>query len=451
MEAPFDSNGKPILKLHNRFSRIDWGNDEIAVAYDFWYNNGNTKTYIFSPSFPEKEALIFSDRNYQDAYNNPGNFVTNRNEYGQYTLSIDKQNLFLIGDGYTEKGQFPFVDKYNLKNAKKNRLYQSSYTDKAESIYELMDIKNPKLLVSIESQTDYPNYFIRDINNNTLQSLTDLPNPFTGVQDVHKEVIKYKRSDGVELSATMYLPLDYDTNKKEKVPMIIWAYPVEYKDKGSASQNTANPNRFTYPFYGSMIYWVTQGYVVLDNAAFPIIGEGKNYPNDTFIEQLIDNAKSAIDAVDSMGYIDRNRVAVAGHSYGAFMVANLLTHSDLFAAGIARSGAYNRTLTPFGFQFEERNYWEAPDVYNKMSPFMSADKMNEPLLIIHGGDDNNIGTHTMQSERYFHALKGLGATARLVILPKESHYYRAKESILHLLWEQDEWLNKYVKNKGQEE
>jgi dipeptidyl aminopeptidase/acylaminoacyl peptidase len=235
--------------------------------------------------------------------------------------------------------------------------------------------------------------------------------------------------------------------QKEKLPLLIWAYPEEFKDKSSAGQNTKNPNEFTYPYYGSMIYWITQGYAVLDDASFPIVGEGAEEPNDTFRPQLVANAKAAIDAVEQMGYIDRDRVAVAGHSYGAFMVANLLAHSDLFAAGIARSGAYNRTLTPFGFQSEERNYWEAPDVYNTMSPFMHAEKVNEPILLIHGEADNNSGTYPMQSERYFNALKGLGATARLVILPKESHGYRAKESILHVLWEQDEWLSKYVKNK----
>ena len=187
--------------------------------------------------------------------------------------------------------------------------------------------------------------------------------------------------------------------------------------------------------------------MVLDDVSFPIVGEGDKEPNDSFIPQLVGNAKAAIDAVDELGYVDRNRVAVGGHSYGAFMTANLLTHSDLFAAGIARSGAYNRTLTPFGFQSEERNYWEAPEIYYTMAPFMHAEKMKHPLLLIHGGADNNSGTYTMQSERYFNALKGLGATTRLVILPKESHGYAAKESIMHMLWEQDVWLEKYVKNR----
>lgn len=229
---------------------------------------------------------------------------------------------------------------------------------------------------------------------------------------------------------------------------MIWAYPEEFKDKNSASQSTQNPNEFTFPNYGSFVYWVTKGYAVLDDASFPIIGEGETEPNDKFIDQLVANGKAAIDAVDNLGYIDRSKVAVGGHSYGAFMTANLLTHCDLFACGIARSGAYNRTLTPFGFQTEQRNYWDVPDVYNKMSPFMNANKMKKPILLIHGEADNNPGTFTLQTERYFQALKGLGANARMVILPKEAHGYEAKENIMHMLWEQEQFLDKYLKKSG---
>lgn len=276
--------------------------------------------------------------------------------------------------------------------------------------------------------------------------LTHFPNPFESIKNVYKELIKYKREDGVELSGTLYLPVGYDRKaKNEKLPLLIWAYPAEYKDKNSAGQSTANPNEFTFPYYGSFVYWVTRGYAVLDDASFPIVGEGKTEPNDTFIEQLVANAKAAIDAVNDLGYINLKKVAVGGHSYGAFMTANLLTHSDLFACGIARSGAYNRTLTPFGFQSEQRNYWEAPEVYDAMSPFMQAHKMKTPMLLVHGEADNNPGTFTLQTERYFQALKGLGGPARMVILPKEQHSYVARENIMHLLWEQDKFLEKYLK------
>src|SRR5690554_160411 len=449
IEAPFTSQAESIAKTIGRYSGITWGNESYAMLSDYWWNTRNTKTYIINPSdFSQKPQIIW-DRNYQDNYSDPGSPQTKRNQYGRYVLDIQNDNIFLLGDGFTEKGQFPFIDEFNLKTKKTKRLYQSNLKDKKEDLNSILDIKKGEILVRMESKNEYPNYYVRNIKKRKAPvQITHFENPFKKIESVHKEVIKYKREDGLELSGTLYLPVGYDKKKKEKLPMIMWAYPAEYKDKSSAGQTTTNPNEFTFPFYGSPIYWVTRGYVVLDDAAFPIVGEGDEQPNDTFVEQLVSNAKAAIDAVDKLGYIDRNRVAVGGHSYGAFMTANLLSHCDLFAAGIARSGAYNRTLTPFGFQSEERNYWEAPEVYNRMSPFISADKMKTPLLLIHGNDDNNSGTYTMQSERYFNALKGFGAPTRLVLLPKESHGYAAKESILHVIWEQDQWLEKYVKNRG---
>ncbi len=227
----------------------------------------------------------------------------------------------------------------------------------------------------------------------------------------------------------------------------MWAYPREYKDPSTAGMVRTSPHMFIRVNYGSPIFWVKRGFAIMENAEFPIIGEGDEEPNDTFIKQLVANAKAAIDYGVELGVVDRERCAVGGHSYGAFMTANLLSHSDLFAAGVARSGAYNRTLTPFGFQAEERTYWQAPEIYNAMAPFMHADKMKTPLLLIHGIADNNSGTFPLQSERYYNALKGHGATVRLVMLPAEMHGYAAKESILHMLWETDQWLMKYVKNK----
>ncbi|MCL6217395.1 alpha/beta hydrolase family protein [Zunongwangia pacifica] len=448
LEAPFKDEGKAFLKTINRYSGIIWGDDKTAIAMDYWWNTRNSKTYLIDPSSNNEDPKILFDRNYQDVYSDPGNFVTHKNDFGRYVLELDSKDAYLIGDGFSDKGQYPFIDKIDLKNGDTDRLYQSTFEDKKESIVEALDIDKGEVLVRIEASTEYPNYYIRNIKKkNDLRQITNFENPFKSLQDVSKEVITYKREDGLELNATLYLPAGYNKENPEALPMIMWAYPREFKDKNSASQNTSNANDFTYPYYGSPIYWVNRGYAILDDAAFPIIGEGDEEPNDTFRKQLVDNAAAAIDAVDKMGYIDPDRVAVGGHSYGAFMVANLLSHSDLFAAGIARSGAYNRTLTPFGFQSEERNYWEAPEVYYNMSPFMHADKMKTPLLLIHGEADNNSGTYPMQSERYFNALKGLGATARLVMLPKESHGYSAKESVLHVLWEQDEWLEKYVKNK----
>jgi dipeptidyl aminopeptidase/acylaminoacyl peptidase len=446
-KAPFDKNPSQMLKTKQRFDGIIWGNETTAIAFDQWYDTRNTKTYLFNPSDATQDPKIISDRNSQDIYSDPGNFETIKNAYGKPVLAIENNNLYLLGDGFTKNGQFPFIDEFNLKNEQTKRLYTSTYKDKKEELLSIEDFKKGEVLVQIQSKNEYPNYYFRNINKkDQLTAITSFKNPFESIKNVSKEVIQYKRKDGVALSGTLYLPVGYDKVKKEKLPLLIWAYPTEFKDKNSAGQNNQNPNEFTFPYYGSFVYWVTKGYVVLDDASFPIIGEGTTEPNDTFITQLVDNAEAAISAVAALGYIDRNKVAVGGHSYGAFMVANLLTHSNLFACGIARSGAYNRTLTPFGFQSEQRNYWEVPGVYNTMSPFMNADKMKTPLLLVHGEADNNPGTFTLQTERYFQALKGLGAPARMVILPKEAHGYAAKENILHLLWEQDQFLEKYLKN-----
>ncbi|WP_188375111.1 alpha/beta hydrolase family protein [Winogradskyella haliclonae] len=448
LKAPFNGTPKLILKTQQRFAGIEWGNDNTAMAYDYWWNTRNLKTYLFNPS--NAKSKVISDRNYQDVYSDPGNFVTSKNEFGRNTLELNGNKLYLMGDGYTKDGQFPFIDEYDIKSNTTKRLYTSKYTDKVENLSSALDMKKGEILVRIESPTEYPNYYVRNIKKkDNLKAITAFDNPFKSLEKVNKRVITYKRDDGLDLDGTLYLPLDY--KEGEKYPMILWAYPREYKDKASASQSTSNANEFVYPYWGSPIYWVTKGYVVLDDAAFPIVGEGAEEPNDSFRTQLVANGKAAIDAVDELGYIDRDRVAVGGHSYGAFMTANLLSHSNLFAAGIARSGAYNRTLTPFGFQSEERSYWEAPEIYYNMSPFMHADKMKTPLLLIHGVADNNSGTYPLQSERYFNALKGLGAPVRLVMLPKESHGYRAKESIMHMLWEQDQWLDKHVKNKKKKE
>ena len=446
-EAPFTSNPTSLIKTQQRYGGIMWANDNIAIVADSWYDTRNTKAYLFNPSNLAVAPRIIEDRNSQDIYSDPGNFEMKKNEFGRYVIAVENNKGYLIGAGHTKEGQFPFIDEYDLNTLKKTRLYTSNMKDKKEDLMSIEDFKKGEVLVMIQSKNEYPNYYFRNIKSkNKLTPITTFKNPFESIKNVHKEVIKYKRKDGVELSGTLYLPAGYNKTKKEKLPLLIWAYPAEYKDKNSAGQSDKNPNEFTFPSYGSFIYWVTKGYAVLDDAAFPIIGEGTTEPNDTFVPQLIANAEAAIDAVDKLGYINRKKVAIGGHSYGAFMTANLLTHSNLFACGIARSGAYNRTLTPFGFQSEQRNYWDVPEVYNTMSPFMNAEKMKTPLLLVHGEADNNPGTFTLQSERYFQALKGLGGPARLVILPKESHGYVAKENILHLLWEQDQFLEKYLKN-----
>lgn len=445
-DAPFTAAPTSLVKTQQRYAGIQWADATRAIVSDQWYDTRNTKAYLINPSNPSQAPKVLSDRNYQDIYSDPGDFETKRNEYGRNVIAIENDIAHLIGDGFTKEGQFPFIDEMNFKTLQTRRLYQSTLKDKKEDLYSIMNAKTGDVLVMLQSKNEYPNYYIRNIKSkNKLTQITNFKNPFESLKNVHKEVINYKRKDGVELSGTLYLPAGYDKTKKEKLPLLIWAYPREFKDKSTAGQSSANPNTFTFPNYGSFVFWVTRGYAVLDDAAFPIVGEGETEPNDTFIEQLVANAEAAIDAVDKLGYINRNKVGVGGHSYGAFMTANLLTHSNLFACGIARSGAYNRTLTPFGFQSEQRNYWDVPQIYNGMSPFMNSHKMKTPMLLTHGEADNNPGTFTLQTERYFQALKNLGAPVRMVILPKESHGYAAKDNILHLLWEQDQFLEKYLK------
>ncbi|QNS41138.1 S9 family peptidase [Chryseobacterium manosquense] len=445
-EAPFTTAAKSLFRTKQRYSGTEWSNSNYAVISESWYDSRNTKSFLLDLN--TGNSRMIEDRNFQDVYNDPGQFFETKNEYGRNVINVKKDKAYLIGEGFTKDGQKPFIDEHDLKSLAKKRLYTAQVSGVKESIIDIMDIEKGEILVRQESATQYPNSYKKNIKTGRIEALTNFENPFASLGKVYKEVIKYKRNDGVDLTGTLYLPAGYDRkSKKEKLPLLIWAYPTEFKDKNTAGMNTQNPNDFTFPSYGSFIYWVTKGYAVLDDAAFPIIGEGKAEPNDTFIPQLLANGKAAIDAVDQLGYIDRKKVAVGGHSYGAFMTANLLTHGDDFTCGVARSGAYNRTLTPFGFQSEQRNYWEVPEVYNTMSPFMHADQMKKPLLLIHGDADNNPGTFTLQTERYFQALKNLGAPVRMVLLPKESHGYAAKESILHTLWEQEQFLDKCLKGK----
>ena len=445
-EAPFTSAPKSLFRTKQRYSGTEWSNSNYAVVSESWYDTRNTKSYLLDLN--TGTSRMIEDRNFQDVYHDPGLFFETKNQYGRNVINVKDNKAYLIGEGFTKEGQKPFIDEHDLKSLAKKRLYTAQVSGTKESIIDIMDIEKGDILVRQESATNYPNSYKKNIKTGKTEALTHFENPFASLGKVYKEVIKYKRNDGVDLTGTLYLPAGYDRkSKKEKIPLLIWAYPTEYKDKNTAGMNTQNPNDFTFPSYGSFIYWVTKGYAVLDDASFPIIGEEKTEPNDTFIPQLLANGKAAIDAVDQLGYIDRKKVAVGGHSYGAFMTANLLTHGNDFACGIARSGAYNRTLTPFGFQSEQRNYWDVPEVYNTMSPFMHADKMKKPLLLIHGDADNNPGTFTLQTERYFQALKNLGAPVRMVLLPKESHGYAAKESILHTLWEQEQFLDKCLKGK----
>lgn len=448
--APFNGEPSFLASTKLRFRGMTWGNDRTAILYEGWWKTRRSGVYVINPSNPKAMPRVVVERSTQDAYNDPGRFETEKDASGRFNLlKFGKNNtkLYLTGEGYSPEGNKPFVDEFDLASLKTKRLWRADGKSTYESIVRVVDWNKLTLITRIESTQMNPNYHYRTVGKKETKQITHFPNPYESFMGVTKEKIEYTRKDGVELNGTLYLPAGYDKEKDGKLPVFMWAYPVEFKNADEAGQIKDSPHKFTQLFYGSAVYWAARGYAILDNASFPIVGEGENEPNDSFIEQLVANAEAAIIKLDEMGVADRERIAVGGHSYGAFMTANLLAHSDLFAAGIARSGAYNRTLTPFGFQSEERTFWDNPELYMGMSPFTHADKINEPILLIHGEADNNPGTFTLQSERLFGAIKGLGGTARMVLLPYESHGYAARENILHMLWEMDQWLEKYVKNK----
>jgi dipeptidyl aminopeptidase/acylaminoacyl peptidase len=294
-----------------------------------------------------------------------------------------------------------------------------------------------------ETKTDFPNYYIRDLASGKRTALTQFKDPAPQLTGIEKQLVTYERKDGVKLSATVYLPPGYKPGTK--LPFVLWAYPAEFTDAAAASQVSGSANRFTTISGASHLLFLTQGYGVLDNPTMPIVGAGET-ANDTYVEQLVASAEAAVNKIVDMGVADRDRIGVSGHSYGAFMTANLLAHCRLFRAGAARSGAYNRSLTPFGFQNEQRTFWEVPEIYSKMSPFWFANKVEDPILLIHGEADNNSGTFPIQSERFYMALKGNGKTVRYVTLPLEAHGYASRESNLHVLYEWINWFDKYVKN-----
>jgi dipeptidyl aminopeptidase/acylaminoacyl peptidase len=447
LEAPFKGEKKPDVAFKLRYSGVTWGSGGTAICYESWRSTRQVITSRFVPTKEDSKQVLF-DRSSEDRYNNPGSFVTTANQYGEQVLltARDKPILYLTGQGASPEGNRPFINEFNLKTKESRELWRSQ-APYYELPVRILDIEKGLVITRRESTEEAPNYFLRDLQSGETKALTDFGHPYPSLKGIEKQVIEYKRADGVSLRGDLYLPKGFDPVSGQRLPVLMWAYPNEFKSADAAGQVQGSPHEFIRLSWGSPLHWVTQGYAVFDNLSMPIVGEGDQEPNDSFKKQLVANAEAAIDKLVDMGIADRERIAIGGHSYGAFMTANLLAHSDLFAAGIARSGAYNRTLTPFGFQSEERTYWEAPEVYNAMSPFMHADKINEPILLIHGEADNNSGTFPIQSERLYGAVKGHGGTARLVMLPHESHGYRARESVLHMLWEMDQWLERFVKKE----
>ena len=445
LSAPFGSPATEVLKTEQRYSRRLFGEKPGLMWFsDFDRNKRHLRTFIVDYRKSNKPKIV-SDLNVRDRYNAIGNPVMKTMPNGKWVIRQNESYIYLSGRGATPQGDRPFLHKMDLNTLKKKELFRSGKNSYAFFVSLINDKKNDfSFIYRAETKNKPPNLYLSSTaaTRGDVQ-LTNFTDPTPQLRGITTKLIKYKRSDGVDLSFTLYLPPNY--KKGTKLPALLWAYPLEFTNARTAGQVSGSTNRFTSIGGYSHLFLLTQGYAILNNATVPIVGDPLTV-NDTFIEQLVAGAKAAIDKGVEMGVVDRDRVAVGGHSYGAFMTAHLLANSDLFRAGIARSGAYNRTLTPFGFQSERRSFWEAPKSYFTLSPFMRAHKINEPMLMIHGQADNNSGTYPMQSERMFAAIRGNGGTARLVMLPYESHGYRGRESIEHTLWEQTNWMNKYVKN-----
>ena len=448
LAAPFTSPPTALVDLKERYAGVTWGRDDVALVNSRWFNTRHETRVVVDPSNPGQGRILL-ERNYQDRYNNPGSPLTEPNASGFPVMRFtrDGSRLLMTGPGATREGEYPFLAAMNLADGQSERLWTSA-SDDYESIVGILDDDARRLVTRRETRIDPPNLFVRDLTAARADALTQFPDPAPQLAGVTRELITYTRADGVQLSGTLYLPAGYDKARDGPLPLVMWAYPAEFTDAAVAGQVVDTANRFVRPGGSSHLFLLTQGYAVLDDPSMPIVGADGTEPNDTYIQQLSASAEAAVNAVVAMGVADRDRIAVGGHSYGAFMTANLLAHTDLFRTGIARSGAYNRTLTPFGFQAEQRTYWEATDTYTEMSPFTYANRVNEPILLIHGEADDNSGTFPVQSERFYAALKGNGANVRYVVLPLEAHGYRARESVGHTLWEMTRWLDQYVKNAG---
>ena len=443
LKAPFAGQPTELTKTQHRLAGIAWGErDGLLFVGDYERDRRWSRTFMLNADKPGEAPKVVWSRNQQDRYNDPGSPVFRLNPAGRRVLWQNGDFIYLIGAGASSEGDRPFLDRLNLKTLKSERIFRSD-ANAYESPVALLTDDASQFITRRETPTEAPNYFIRSGSASTAKALTQFPDATPQLRGIKKQLVTYKRADGVQCSFTLYLPPNY--KEGTRLPTVVWAYPLEFNDAGTAGQITGSTQRATQIVGPSHLFFLLEGYAILDNATMPVVGDPETV-NNTYVEQIVMSAKAAIDKATEMGVTDPERVGVGGHSYGAFMTANLLAHSDLFRAGIARSGAYNRTLTPFGFQSERRTLWEAPDMYIRVSPFMVAQKINEPVLMIHGEADDNTGTFPIQSERMYQALKGHGATVRLVMLPFEAHGYSGRESIDHVLYEMLTWFDKYVKN-----
>jgi dipeptidyl aminopeptidase/acylaminoacyl peptidase len=446
LAAPFTAQPTEIAKTEWRYDGIAYTDRGAALLTENDRASRRTRTWLLDGTAAPRKLW---DRKQDAAYDNPGTPVRRRDSGasgggGSARIIQNGDYIYLTGQGASAEGDRPFLDRLNLKTLQTERIFRSS-AESLESFVAPLNDEMTRFVTRYETQKDAPNLYTRDAGSTAKQAVTQFKDPQPGIRGILRQYVTYKRNDGVTLSGTLYLPPGY--RQGTKLPVIMWAYPREFGDADSASQVSGSPNSFTAIRGASHMFLLLSGYVIFDNPTMPIIGPGET-ANDTYVEQLVASAQAAIDKVVEMGVADRDRIGLGGHSYGGFMTANLLAHSRLFRAGFAESAAYNRSLTPFGFQAERRTFWEVPDLYAKMSPFWFAHQIKDPILLMHGEADDNSGTFPIQSERLYMALKGHGATVRYVTLPHEAHTYAARETLLHVIAERLNWYDKYVKNAG---
>ncbi len=442
LAAPFDTDPQVAGRVQHRC--LGWY-DMAAPGQLLMTEHDRDRRWLTTRmtdlTSPEPGRVIF-DHSADEAYLDPGSPLVTVAPDGTRTVLQDGDYIYLRGDGASPEGERPFLDRLDLSDLGTERLFRSP-ADAYDQVLGFLADDRDSVLIWHESRTGPPNLAVASLGRDDRRQLTAWPDPHPQLTGMEKRLLSYDRGDGVQLTGMLHLPPGYDPERDGRLPLVIWAYPLDYGDAATAGQVRGTTERFTRLNASEPVWFVLRGFAVLQNATMPVIGDPETM-NDSYIEQITSAATAHIEALVDMGVADPTRVAVGGHSYGAFMTANLLAHTDLFAAGIARSGAYNRSLTPFGFQTERRNFWEATDIYDRVSPFRYADKVSAPLLLIHGARDANSGTFPIQSERLYQAIQGTGGTARLVVLPHESHGYLARESVLHMLSEQLDWLERWL-------
>ncbi len=460
MMKTISQNPTEVWKAEQRLQDFHWIADGgVVLASHYDRDRHWVRTSVVDVDHPATAPHLLWDLSADEKYANPGYPVYTVLPTGEWVVQQQGDSIFLNGTGSSPEGDRPFLDRLNLKTFKTERLFRSD-RNSYEYFIDWIDPASGKFITRHESPTDPPNFFERTLRKSPIKNaskgeaiyqsdsrpITQFPDPTPELRGITKRIVTYKRADGVPLSFTLYLPAGY--KEGTRLPTVLWAYPLDYAEASTAGQVEGTAQEFTTIRGASELFFLLEGYAVLDYAAMPVVGPPENAYN-TFVEQIVENAKAAIDKAVELGVTDPDRVGIGGHSHGALMTANLLAYSDLFKAGIARSGAYNHTMRPFGFQNERRTLWQARDVYIKLSPVLQADKINEPLLLIHGEIDQNPGTVPMQSEKLYESIRGIGGTVRLVMLPYESHGYIARESTEHVLYEMISWFDKYVKNAKQ--